>query len=425
MSKKWNRLLLVFLLLIPVLQGCGTPAEGGLAVRELNHLNVVLVTGVDYDPEHKKFIISIQSVKPSRASKGDITPEAVYTARATGDTLMEAAKSLRAYTSGRLVWFHNKIIILGKQVLEGTRIQEVNDFFARNREIRGSSWILAAKEKAEEIITSKPGSEVMMGYELTGIINNQAEWGGTIARTLQDAINSYADPYASFITGQVSTTKPKDEKKQGDKEEGDKDKGGAEKKNKSQIMIMNSVAINAPAPGKPAKVIVLNKKETQTLRILRKFIRKEPEMLYAISLDRNKENTDNTAVQTTVRSRKEKVTIENGRPHIWIKLTLDGTLLESGTEEEIGKEEGVLKIKEAIQKRMTDDMHRLLDRMQKKEKIDIFGFSSLVHRKQKKYWHEHQNQWNEIYPQVPVDISIDWNMIRRGMISQVKVGEEK
>ncbi|GEN33377.1 Ger(x)C family spore germination protein [Aneurinibacillus danicus] len=404
MKVGWKPLLLLVLIMLPLIQGCGT-AEGGIAVRELNQLNVVMVTGVDYDPKHKKFILSIQTVKPALEKGTAVSPETVYTTRATGDTIMEASKNLRAQTSGKLIWFHGKVIILGHTLVRENVMKEVIDFFARNREIRYSSWILIAKKTAEEIVTAEPNSEVMMGYELNGIINNQSEWGRTVVVTLKDLINNYSDPYAGFVTGQVNKSKGK---------------GG-----KDQIIIADGVVINAFNPKQASRVSVLSKKEIQALRIFHKMAQQEPEIIYSVSLGAKGDTKYNTAVQVKVRNRKATSTIENGRPKIKMELTLDGTVLESGTQLDLSKKETVARLEGVVEKKIIADIRLLLTRLQKKDNADIVGFASLIHRQHKDYWHQHEKQWREIYPNIPVDISIKWNSIRNGIIRQVKVGEKE
>ncbi|ERI07674.1 Ger(x)C family spore germination protein [Aneurinibacillus aneurinilyticus] len=403
MQKRWKPLLLVALLLLPLLQGCGT-AEGGIAVRELNQLNVVMLTGVDYDPKHKKFIITIQSVKPSREKGAAVKPESVYTARATGDTIMEASKNLRAQTSGKLVWFYSRVIIFGETLVKQHVMREVIDFFARNREIRYSSWVLISKGAAEDIVTAQPNSEVMMGYELVGIINNQGEWGRTVVVSQRDLINNYANPYIGFVTGQVKKIKGKDKK--------------------DKIIIEDAVVLNSFNPRDPIYNNVLDKKDVRALRMFQKFSKQEPEFVYSVLLDKKSERKFDTAVQIKIDNRKIKSVIENGRPKIMIDLFVQGTILESGAHVDIGKENTVIELERRIQNKIVGDMKKLLAKMQK-EKVDIFEFSSIIHRQHKKYWREHKQHWREIYPNIPVHISIHWTNLRSGMINQAKAGEAR
>jgi spore germination protein KC len=399
MKKKFLFLFVCLLLLAPILQGCGT-AEGGIAIRELNQLNVVMVTGVDYDPKHKKFILSIQSVKPYKEKNAGISPESVYTARATGDTIMEASKNLRAQTSGKMIWFHSKIILLGETLTkQKTVIKEVIDFFARNREIRASSWILVAKGNAEDIVTGEPDGENTMGDELVGIINNQPEWGQTAVVMLREWVNKYSNPYEGFVTGRVNQSLSKDKKK-------------------SIITISGASVLHDGT-----LVADLSKEEVGTLRLLDKVTQQEPETILSTPLNGSQPNRKSTAVQIKVRDRNRSVVIDD-IPKINIELILDATILESGTSLDLMQKTTMDKLKKILEERIQGEIHALLHKMQKEKKVDIFGFNGLIHRQHKRYWREHKQDWREIYPNIPVQVSITWHSFRNGLINQVK-GENK
>ncbi|MED0675527.1 Ger(x)C family spore germination protein [Aneurinibacillus thermoaerophilus] len=398
MKKKLLSFAFFFLLFVPFLQGCGTVA-GGIAVRELNQLNVVMITGVDYDPKHKKFILSIQSLKPTKEKNVAISPESAYTARATGDTIMEASKNLRAQTSGKLVWFHSKVIILGETLVKQKVLKEVVDFFARNREIRYSSWILVANGTAEDIVTAEPNGESTMGEELVGIINNQAEWGRTAVVMLRELINSYASPYEGFVTGRVHKYLSKDKEK--------------------QIIAITGASVIR----NQTLVTDLSREEVRTLHFLNKTIQQEPEIVFSVPLNEAGSNRRSTAVQIKIKDRK-KSSITNGVPKIDVQLSLDATVLESGASPDFNKEVTVAKLKKRLEERIQRDIRTLLHKMQKEKKVDIFEFNSLIHRQHKRYWHEHRKEWDTIYPNIPVHVSITWNTFRTGLINQVKKGEQ-
>ncbi|WP_153945131.1 hypothetical protein, partial [Acinetobacter baumannii] len=80
-----------------------------------------------------------------------------------------------------------------------------------------------------------------MGDELSGIINNQPEWGGTVVVSLRDVLNAYVNPYEGFITGQVGKMKGKD--------------------GKDQVTITGGVVINSSNLNQNPSVTRLSKKE--------------------------------------------------------------------------------------------------------------------------------------------------------------------
>ncbi len=394
-------LIVLLLANVPFLSACGT-TSGGVSLRELNELNVVMVTGIDYDNEKKEYVLSIQSVKPATTKGGGISKESVYTAKATGKTIMEASKNLRASTSGKLIWFHSKSVILGGDLVKSKDLKEVVDFLARNREIRLTAWVLTTHGKATDIITAKPNSEVTLGDELEGIISNQSEWGKATVLTLKDVVNLYENPHQGFVTGHIV-------QKEGIKE------------GKKILAIEGATVIF-----RRRFLMHLSNEEVKPYHLLKKVEDREPEMIFNIPLEKDDNEEElNTAVKVEVKDRKKEVTFENGIPAISIQLNMDATIMETGTEENLRTDQTNEKVLKEVTRQIRNHTERLVYKVQKEKNVDIFDFSGLIHRKEKKYWREHEKDWDQIYPEIPIQLSVDWNIVRNGMITQIKQGEQQ
>lgn len=400
--KRITRVFLLFLLgtLVLPLTACGM--KEGISIREINELNIVMVTGLDYDMKTGDYILSIQSVKPATSKGGGVSKESVFTAKAAGKTIMEAAKNLRAVTSGKLIWFHSKSFVFGNDLIKNKDLKEVVDFLARNREIRLTAWVLTTNKTALDIITAKPNSEVTMGNELQGIINNQSEWGKGTILTLKDLVNLYENPHQAFVTGEIT-------QKEGIK------------KGKKVVAVEGANVIYHRK-----YLMNLNRNEIIPYQLIKKVGKREPEMIFSIPFDHGEDPSEiNTAVQVVVKKRIEKVTIENGLPSININLAMDASVMETGTTQNLRDDEAYKKILQEVSSQIRLQTENLIYKAQKKKKVDIFGFSALIHRQEKKYWRDHETEWEKVYPEIPVHLTIDWNMVRNGMITQIKQGEQK
>jgi spore germination protein KC len=71
--------------------------------------------------------------------------------------------------------------------------------------------------------------------------------------------------------------------------------------------------------------------------------------------------------------------------------------LEKGTEKQIKKE-----ILDAINK-----AHQW--------KTDIFGFADAVYKKNPTYWKKNKNNWEDVFPEIPVQIQIHTEIRREGV----------
>ncbi|WCK53959.1 Ger(x)C family spore germination protein [Aneurinibacillus sp. Ricciae_BoGa-3] len=400
MKRKWIFIGLCCLLILTAITEYGS-AQSGNPVRELNELNIVMTTGIDYNPNTKKFTLTIQSLKPGRSKGTALSEDNIFVASMDGPTIMEAARTMRSKTSGKLIWYHSKSIVLGRRLIDSNKLKEVVDFFARNREIRYSSWVLIAQKDAKDILNAKPISEVTIGDEILGIINNQSEWSRTAVLTLREMINRFNDPTSAFITGRVVQTPTKD------------------RKNK-QIAIEGAVVIHN------AKYAMdLTGNEVRTLRLINKITPQEPEVLYSIEEDTKADAPENnTAVQVKIRDRTENVTIKNNLPAIRLKVTIEGTIMETGTEKNLMSKQATDELKRKVSNKAQEEVLSLTKKS-KEANVDIFAFGSLIHRKQKDYWNANKTQYGSIYPRMPVNVSFEWRVIRNGMINQLGAGEAR
>ena len=85
-------------------------------MRELDDLGLVMVVGIDKIKETNNFRITAQIAKPSGAgqAKGDSGgDEPVWTGSAEGNSIFEAIRNLAKFSSRRIMWAHNNVVIIG------------------------------------------------------------------------------------------------------------------------------------------------------------------------------------------------------------------------------------------------------------------------------------------------------------------------
>jgi spore germination protein KC len=77
---------------------------------------------------------------------------------------------------------------------------------------------------------------------------------------------------------------------------------------------------------------------------------------------------------------------------------------------------------------LTDEVHKEVSTMvrhvQKEMKSDIFGIGEKFHAQHPYYWKTIENNWETLFPDVPIDIEVEVNVIHLGR-SQVPAHLEK
>lgn len=154
---KFARLPLLLALML-LLGSCGK--------LELNQLAMVMAVGLD-KTQSGKILITAQIVRPSDARGSTGAPaggtgKPVWTISAEGRSIFEAIRNLGRFTSRRIFWAHNRVIVVGEELARDD-ITDLLDFFTRNHELRMNTWIVATTGKASELVSTDTGMEVVPG----------------------------------------------------------------------------------------------------------------------------------------------------------------------------------------------------------------------------------------------------------------------
>lgn len=140
--------LFVFILgLLLITTGCWN-------AREIDELAFVL--GIALDKTGNGGVkITVQMAKPSTFSKsptgGGKEGKPFWVASSEGKTFFEAIRNMATFTSRRIFWSHNKIIIISEK-LARSDISEILDFFCRNPELRLRTCVAVIPGEAGPIL---------------------------------------------------------------------------------------------------------------------------------------------------------------------------------------------------------------------------------------------------------------------------------
>lgn len=151
--------LSALLLVSALLTGCW-------GYRDINDLALVMAVGVDRTPEGR-VLVTVQVARPGMGGGGQgagsissAGGKPVYVAAAEGRSVFEAIRNLALFTSRRIMWAHNKLVVIGEaQARHG--VAEIIDFFTRNPELRYRSFVALAEGDARDVVSSSTGMEAM------------------------------------------------------------------------------------------------------------------------------------------------------------------------------------------------------------------------------------------------------------------------
>ncbi|WP_459835687.1 Ger(x)C family spore germination protein [Halanaerobaculum tunisiense] len=404
MIKKWC-LVLVVVSLVTSLNGCA-------GKRELDKLGIVNVAGVDRDPKTGGYRLMVQIMSPERSQGGMGGAQTkTWIATATGKTLMDASKNLRAIVSKKIVWFHSNLIIIGEEVArEG--ITKITDFFARNQEIRYSSWVVISDGKAKEVLKLNPRFSGSLAEEVEGLIDNTKVRAEGHVLNLKDLLIRLDNEQYDEVTGRITDYYPKIEP-EGTYEQENLVKELPKKEKRIVALSGMSVLKDGKLQG------WLNRIETRGyLWITDEMeggtvveIISQPELKMADAKPKISAEILEASSSLTPQLKGDEISFE-------LEVTAGVGITEQIAKLDLTKEENINQMETMIAGEIKKNIESALKKAQLDYEADIFGYGTALYRAYPQQWEEIKDEWDQIFPTVKTKIKVDVTIKRLGMISK-------
>jgi spore germination protein KC len=355
--------------------------------REINELGLVMAVGIDRQKDGRFYTVTVQVAKPSSAAsqggKSGGGEQPVWLGSAEGETLFEAIRNIAKSSSRRIMWAHNNIIIIGQSLAEQD-ITPVIDFFTMNHELRMKTWVAVAQGDAKPYVLSKTGIENISGISLAELFRYHELPAESIAT---DMVRLFRDYKSESIQPLVSVlTKQSEEEAKG---------------------MEKQIQLEGAAVFKGSKLVGgISPEETRGLAWIRNEMGNAIIVFSATGNERQKISVelDDTKVKT-------KAQVIGEIPTIDIEVTAKGDITEMDAPSDLTIEEFKAFVEKEAEKEIEREIRLGLDKVQKEYKSDVLGFGRAVHIANKKEWYSRiGGKWDEIYPQVPVNITVSMEL---------------
>ncbi|XEC92899.1 Ger(x)C family spore germination protein [Paenibacillus tarimensis] len=347
-------------------------------------------------PKHDMIRLTAQIAVPGRiplgpgeggGGGGTNGKQTVWVLNVVGHTVDDAVSNLQQKISGPLFFGHLRVIVISENYAE-KGIQNLNDYFRRNPEVRRMTWLLVSKGRASAIINAAPELErVPTLYFLA---------------TLDQAVK--AGKFPENVAGVFWSNLSK------------KGQEGflpyVELDSKNQTIFLKGLAMfkddNLVGTTKPLEI---------GLYMAIKGINPAGYQAYV-----EIPNHPGHFAVFEVTERKSKIDgmIQNGRPHFTVKINVEGNIREK-TDEQFAITEKIINEMERTLNQNAIDSANILIRKTQEKGSDIFGFGEYVRAKIPTYWNQEIKtpvKWQEMYKDLPIDVSFQIHVRRMGMKSR-------
>jgi spore germination protein KC len=396
---KLKRLLSILIILSTIfLTGCWSS-------HEVNTLAITVCIGID--KTENGYLVSEQVLNPRAiASKKATTESPVVLYTAEGSDLAEIIRRFTAQSSRRIYNAHLRMVVFGEDVAKDG-IQNILDYFARNYEYRTDFYFVVARNTtASEVLGVLTPIEAIPGIDMYNSLRTSAEeWAPTKSIRIIELANSIvADGKNPVLTGiEISrgeiSPKSTDVLKQSGEYKRLKYTGlGAFKKDKLAGWLDEDES-------KGYNYIAGNVKSTVEYASYGGNVKITSEIINAES--------------------GTKVYLLNNRPAIALEIKVKQNIGIVEGEFDVSAEENKKVLNEITATRVKLLCEKALNKAQKELKTDIFGFGEAIHRKYPKVWEKFKDDWNNIFPDLPVNITVEVSTNQLGQITKPFFMKEK
>lgn len=360
------RKLSIFLLLI-FLSGCW----GKIELPEVS-----IVSGVSIDKKASgEFEVTIQKIKPLAVSEHE--PKPFLTRSSSGLTIFEAVRNFIFELGQKQLWSHINALIISSEVTENDLLT-VTDFLNRDHEPRPNMLCLISYGQAKDFLEIESEIEPISAIAIKDALENQENLSMAphidLKTLLRLIAEPHQDPYLPII-----------------------------KKKDDYFTILGTAIF------KEDKLIgELTPEETRSmLRVLGEV----KGGLQVINLAQENEEQPHYASIEIKKSQSDiEVKIEENKPKIKINIKEEGVIGDINQPLEINYH-ALKEIETIYAETIKAEIEQMIDKIQKQYKSNTLNFAGAVRRADSQYWKKYQEQWEEIYPMLAVEIDVETEIV--------------
>ncbi|MGE7185643.1 Ger(x)C family spore germination protein [Peribacillus sp. NPDC006672] len=382
---QFKKMVILLIAMNPIVSGCWDRVE-------VNDLAIVTAAAID-KKDNNQIELSIQVFIPKSMSSGGGQggPSQGGSGATTlvrteiGSNISEALSKLQSKIPRKIFWGHCKVFVFGEQLAkEG--IQEQLDFLLRHPQPRERANVYVSEGKAKPILESVPPLE---SYSAK-VLKELSDLHIGMLVTLQKLDEMLTGKPQAAVLPFIKILPP---------EKGEKNLQGI------PYIVGTAVFKKDKMTG------TMTEKETRGLL----WLRDEMES-YTVSI---KPKGVKGEISLSPVSAQIKIIpqIINDKWKLLVKINTEGTVIQNETNLNLSSPNSIKVAEEAYQKGIEKRILLAFKQTQQK-KADILGLGKVFYRKYPNQFNKVENQWNEVFAEMEVEIDVNANIRRQGYINK-------
>lgn len=376
--------IILMLTSIIILTGCWN-------YRELN--DYAIATGMAIDYEDGEYEVSLLFANGSNKEDEDTQ---VTVRSEKGKTIYEAIKNISLSMPKEIYISHLSVIVFSEDMAKNG-LRPALDFLLRDPQSHQNFYIIVAKDtKAKDTLTiltplaDYPSQNITANIKITeklqGRITN-ASFNNFVSKILQKGSNPISNSII-IVGNEAEGTK---------KEEQENSVASAYTKLDTLGLFKNDKLVGWTTMDESIGINMLLG---------------DVEILY-LNLPCNNDNLVITSTSYKVKNNieKEKITVN---------INASGMINEVGCSVNLEDPKNIQKYEQKVEEKMKEYINMAIDKA-KSLKTDIFGYGNMIYKKYPNYFNSIDN-WDEVFPNLKIDINVQFTLAHKGSLEQ-SIGE--
>jgi len=384
-----KKLFIVFFMLL-LTTGCWSK-------KDLNELAIVTAIGIDKTEDG--YSVSIQVLNPSELA-GNTSSGRTEVVRfiKSGDTIFETLRKLSMDSPRRIYLAHLREVVFGEEIARDG-IGKALDFISRDHEMRTDFYITVAKgSTAADILNIQTAIEKVPANKLFNALETSEKvWAATKTVQLDELINSIVSKGKEPVLTGIYYY--------GNSEY------GSNIENVHNVSPETGLRLDYLAVFKKDKLIGwLNMNESKGFNYITDTIKNT---VITIETNEGKVSIEALRSKTKVHGKMKK-----GKPVIDITIDTEGNLADVESSIDLSKPENIDKLEKEFQNNIKEKVQTSIKKVQEEFQSDIFGFGEVIHRADPRAWKEIEDNWDEMFTNLDVNVEVKADIRRLGTITE-------
>ena len=351
---------------------------------EIDRRLFVGIVGIDTCPQKGKYTfhyslpVARQIISGEGGGGGGGQGKPVVTESTVAYSITDGARNLALRLNRDLFFEHMRIVVIS----EDSAKEGINNFInplIRQTEFNRRSRIAICEGKAKEVIEVTPWVEKLKADYMESIFTGSTLSGKFIEADLGDFLRSLYSLKGNSIVSKISTGK-------------------------------NEVNIGGAAVIKDYRFVGwLDKDETQGINFILGKIRGGDVVV------KDPHGVGTVTFTITRAQRKIMLTSKDPIPEFSINVLIGGNIAGT-TRGAVLTQDDISKIEDLVSQEVKGQMTKVIQKLQKTYKVDLLELGDYLYKYQPKLWKKYQQNWEEIFPNVKININVDTVVRNIGVI---------